>query len=144
MNSVMRISQDKEAPTIPSAPEVDVEEYEAGDEHARGPTLTPMRPNWENVKGRWNDALCDLFIAANEPEEGFTEEDVATIRDMFMDRLVRLKRVRDAASVREGETRREAEKCFNARLHMARFRQRPHTRRIQVSKTVLNTNTTVR
>lgn len=106
-----------------------------------GPSLTPMQVDWRNLNGRWNSDLFDLFKSYAE-EEGYGKEDGMLcedeedeLRDIFFNRLKRLKGIISANRPRASETMHDAQRRLQARKDEVAASKRRNTRREGVSPT---------
>lgn len=101
-----------------------------------GPTLRPMRINWNNIHGRWNERLLQLFIGhcgtCGYGEGRMNDADEEEIERIFFDRIARLNTIVNANRPQLNETARQAEVRIAQRHlnHWARSRQ--NTRRGEV------------
>ncbi|RXW11955.1 hypothetical protein EST38_g13901 [Candolleomyces aberdarensis] len=62
-------------------------------ESALEPTLQPLRPSWSNLHGAWNRALAYKFTVYMLHQVGQPAYLTAEIKDAFLDRLKRLRRL---------------------------------------------------
>lgn len=139
MNKLLGIEHDKDALRILPPPPDDLDWYE-DDRGGPGPSICPMTPDWGNLRGEWNYRLYELFIGYVEapPPDGcgyaLDEESCVEIHEMFFGRLYRLKREIQAASPKSGEREHQTRERLAQAKKSALTRQRPNTRRKQVSK----------
>lgn len=143
MNGLMEIERDKDIlkyknDLISSTAETRrMKLYEDSDD-APGPTLKPMRPNFNFIHGKWNERLFELLASDCERNDDMdhlkTEDDEDDIRGMFFDRIERLRETIKACLPKQGETDRAAQARIAARAEQQRARQRQNTRRQQVGQ----------
>jgi hypothetical protein len=138
MNHLMGIEHDKDAVRIPPPPEEDFDQYE-DDGGGPGPSIHPMTPCWDDLRCEWNWRLYELFMAYLEApapdgrEILLDEENRVEIHEMFFERLRRLKREITAAAPKSGEKSYQARERVAKKKKETLERQRPNTRRQQVS-----------
>ncbi|KDR72073.1 hypothetical protein GALMADRAFT_213521 [Galerina marginata CBS 339.88] len=134
MNTLLGIDQDKDVVDIDAATEDEVEEFNEGT--VTSPSLDPMRPFLENIKpNSWNNALCVLFTAHFEQEQGteFTSEEIMTVEDMFMARLDRLTRVWRESRKFTGSELSEREKVAHKHARRNTRRLDLYNNRLEIS-----------
>jgi hypothetical protein len=104
---------------------------------AEGPTLDPMSPNWENIDGKWNERLFQLFV--NDCKVNGDEAEVATedleceVQELFFNRLTRLRDLIRQSRGMDGEDEESIKRRLDLKKQYALQRQRRHTRRSQVN-----------
>jgi hypothetical protein len=135
MNLCLGIEKDDEIIWVEAADPSEVERYE--EEEIDGPDLKPMQPSWDCIDSAWNDHLCEIFLdhfkkrqAGNFDFDSDMEQD---IEDTFRRRLRTLKRKIRQAKPQKGESRAAANERLTQGKLKALKRQRPNTRRNQVS-----------
>jgi hypothetical protein len=139
MNELMGIAHDKEVVGMPPPPQDDLDLYE-DDGGGPGPSISPMIPHWGKLKSDWNYQLFEIFLArlkAPGPdgwELVFNDETEAEVQEMFFERLYRLKREIKAATPKQGEKNYQARERVARKKMEVLDRQRPNTRRKQVSE----------
>lgn len=132
MNRLLRITKDEDIISgNATASQEDVELYE--DELGPGPALDPMQPHWQNLKSAWNESLGELFLQHLKQNIAVEAEFEDEILEMFYNRLKRLRRLLTGASPLEGENVHQARRRAEQKKVSALARQRPNTRRQQVS-----------
>lgn len=106
------------------------------DELGDGPTLKPMRVNWNNIHGRWNERLLQLFIehcgTCGYGGGEINDTDEEEIERIFFDRIARLNTIINANRPQPGETARQAELQIAQRQLNELARSRQNTRRGEV------------
>ena len=104
---------------------------------AEGPTLDPMSPNWENIDGKWNERLFQLFV--NDCKVNGDEAEVATedleceVQELFFNRLTRLWDLIRKSRGMDGEDEESIKRRLDLKKQHALQQQRRHTRRSQVN-----------
>lgn len=104
---------------------------------AEGPTLDPMSPNWENIDGKWNERLFQLFV--NDCKVNGDEAEVATedleyeVQELFFNRLTRLRDLIRRSRGTDGEDEESTKRRLDLRKQHALQQQRRHSRRSQVN-----------
>jgi hypothetical protein len=135
MNHLLGIQHDADIIHVKAAALTDIENY--NEEGVDGPILNPMQPCWACIDCAWNDEIWDQFLAEfkNIHFEG-TEPDIDTekeIEGMFIRCLRALKREVTKAQPQKGEGKvGAAGRLKNEKLRKL-TRQRPNSRRGQVS-----------
>lgn len=103
---------------------------------AEGPTLEPMSPNWDNIEGKWNERLFQLFIdycKENGDETRVETEDlVCEVQELFVNRLTRIRDLIRRSQRVEGESEASSKNRLKLRRQTVLQQQRRHTRRSQV------------
>jgi hypothetical protein len=135
MNDLLGIRVDKDILKGGFSPPEEVLNLWEDDEQGVGPTLTAMKPDWNNLCSSWNGRLEELFCAhfchKMEIDEEEMEDDVC---DMFRQRLARLRRLMKQGSSRAGETLDQTTARIRRTSAAALARQRPNSRRREVSE----------
>lgn len=118
--------------------------YESTGNQGEGPTLTPMRVDWKNMKGRWNNRVYDLFKEYAE-EEGYgvedgemDEDEEMELREIFFSRLKRLQAVINENQPRPKETFEGSKRRVEARRDEVGAAKRRNARREGVSVVSFN------
>lgn len=135
MNELLDINKDEEICNIVGPSVEEVRQYE--DDVGPGPTLKPMRPHFsKNMRCCWNDRLGDLFLKhlTDKLPNRLGSETKEQVRDMFDERLERLKRHINLAKRLPGESPEGVEKRLSERRQDILAKQRPSTRRVQASE----------
>lgn len=99
------------------------------------PTFLPMRPNLNNINGRWNEVLFDYFLDnCRKKYPGSIEDDAEEeVFAIFKERLSSMRKVMRRYSPKDGESKTEAASRAGS-MHLAALaRQRRNTRRNEVS-----------
>jgi hypothetical protein len=110
------------------------------DKSGEGPFLQPMVPNFHVLTGKWNEQLWGLFRdhcieigysdEAGHDEAGhMPEEDEEEIRELFFQRLARLKYLLNTRKPKIGETEEAVEERIDKTHRRRLARQRQHNRR---------------
>lgn len=108
------------------------------DEQGEGPALQPMKPDWINPHSSWNSRLEELFGYYFCTKWGIEDEDFEEdVRDMFRQRLARLRRLIKEGSSKAGETPEQTTVRIQKTSAAALARQRPNSRRREVSSHLL-------
>ena len=145
MNHLMGIEHDKDAMHIPTSPEEDFDLYE-DDRGGPRPSIHPMMPCWDNLKCEWNWRLYELFMAYLEAPapDGYEilldEENQVEIHKMFFECLRHLRWEITATAPKSGEKSYQARERVAKKKKETLERQRPNTRRQQVSGVKLMAN----
>jgi hypothetical protein len=137
MNKSLGINLDKDILKGGVSPSQEALDLWEADEQGEGPTLKNMKPDWNNLRSSWNYRLEELFCAhfceKMEIDDDEMEEDVC---DMFRQRLCRLRRLMMGGSPRAGESLDQATARVRRTSVAALARQRPNSRRREVSESV--------
>lgn len=139
MNHCMDIHHDSDIKDKPGASEQAVKAFKLN--LGPKPILQPMRIDWDQGRtSKWNKSLfkdfLQYFIRRLEDEKGKNQSinpSVEDIEDMFYTRLVRLRRYRRKAALRDGEETEDSERRLWAEKMGTLKRQRQSTRRRQVN-----------
>lgn len=133
MNELMGISRDLQVIDVEEATHEEVESFDLVGEPE--PALQGMRVYWSNLKAGWNKELEEKFMQAfgvKYPDVVNSAAKETAVRDMYFDRLTRLKKVLVLFGQREGEQPEEHEARVLQQLNARLYRQRPNTRRATV------------
>lgn len=134
MNSCLGIKSDKDILKGGFSPSQETLDLWEADEQGEGPVLNPMKPSWINLDSSWNHRLEEMFsnyfCEKMNMDDGEFEDDV---RDMFRQRLVRLRRLLKGGSPRAGENLDQMTVRVQKTSAAALARQRPNSRRREVS-----------
>lgn len=140
MNELMGINHDSDVVNLAHPPIRRVMTYET--DNTQGPTLKPMNPHLaKGVMGyQWNLRLCEMFIPHFEMtyQMELTLEEQRDVEIMFEERLGRLHRKLKETSYRESETVTAYRERISGKTKERLDRQRPNTRRGQVSSLASN------
>ena len=103
------------------------------DRSGPGPT-PPYVPNWnvDTLEGEWNTMLFNLLLQHGGGEHD--EDETNELKEMFFDKLRRVRRKIKEAQPKAGESPADAQQRFSADCARKRADQRPHTRRRTVSE----------
>jgi hypothetical protein len=113
------------------------------DQRGEGPCLQPMVPNFKVLAGKWNEQLWMLFhdhcIEMGYADEAgnMPEEDEEEIREIFFQRLTRLKYLLNTHKPKIGETEGAVKERIDRTQKTRLARQRQHNRRQTVSRHLL-------
>ena len=113
---------------------VQMRRYEETGNDRLAPTLEPMRINWEIIKGRWNERVCELIIERVVGEERLTEEEFEAVSGAFIKRLKRLRDELSKHRPRDGETADDVVERAESRDQDLAAARRRNARRKQVSR----------
>jgi len=121
---------------LKSSQALEMARYEK-DKSGEGPFLQPMVPNFQVLTGKWNEQLWGLFRdhcgysdEAGHDEAGhMPEEDEEEIRELFFQRLARLKYLLNTRKPKIGETEEAVEERIDKTHRRRLARQRQHNRR---------------
>lgn len=134
MNSCLGIRADKDILKGGFSPPQEELDLWEDDEQGAGPVLQPMKPDWDNLHSSWNYRLEELFgnyfCSKTEVDDDDFEDD---IRDMFRQRLARLRRLMRGSMPRAGESLDQMTARTKKTSAAALARQRPNSRRREVS-----------
>lgn len=113
-------------------------QYEmSGGDDRYAPDLSPMRFNFENMRGAWNKKVYELFydyaISMKFGGGNMTPDDDEALEDMFYRRIERMQEVIALHRVRPGEDEDSAQARAQAREMDVMRMARRNTRRIDVS-----------
>jgi hypothetical protein len=138
MNNLMGIKNDCDVVNLAHPPTPLVMNYETDD--TQGPALKPMNPHLAKglMEFQWNQRLCEMFIPHFEMtyNQELTLEEQQDVGTMFEERLVRLHRKLRETSYKTNETVAAYRQRISSKTKTRLDRQRPTTRRGQVSSSV--------
>jgi hypothetical protein len=123
---------------LKSLQSLEMARYET-DKSGEGPCLQPMVPNFQVLTGKWNEQLWGLFrdhcieIGYSDEAGHMPEEDEEEIRELFFQRLARLKYLLNTRKPKIGETEETVEERIDKTHRRRLARQRQHNRRQTVS-----------
>ncbi|SJL18636.1 uncharacterized protein ARMOST_22233 [Armillaria ostoyae] len=127
MNELLGIEQDIHILQVSGATDEEVDDFQHNS--GPGPELSDFRVYWNDLDAEWNNELGMLFMRTFLEEHPTLSEDAEELREMYDDRLIRLKRLMIQHSPQEGETEEGyAQRMSRIKSHTL-DRQRPHTRR---------------
>lgn len=135
MNGFLGINHDKDILALTTTKEMrqTIDNFEEREGEGPGPTLDPMRPNWEVLHGYWNCRIFDLFLEEyNDENEEDVEADSEIGREMysiFFERLYRLQRRIVQSQPKDDEDATKAQQRVKSNIIRKQRIQRPHTRR---------------
>ena len=142
MNRLMRIKHDKDVLENKDILEANtrikckMKAYEKNQE-AEGPTLDPMSPNWEDIEGKWNERLFQLFVnycKGNGHEARVATEDLEyEVQELFLNRLTRIRNLIRKSQGMEGKDEDLTKKQLDLKNQKTLQQQRRHSRRSQVN-----------
>lgn len=134
MNSCLGIRADKDILKGGFSPPQEELDLWEDDEQGAGPALQPMKPDWNDLHSSWNDRLEELFGNYFCSKMEIDNEDLEdNVRDMFRQRLARLRRLIRGSVPRAGETLDQTTARMTKTSAAALARQRPNSRRREVS-----------
>lgn len=104
-----------------------------------GPNLTPMRVNWKNINGVWNEELFQQFLEFSErggyADGTMGEDDEEELREIFFNRLKRILSTINQHRPRSNETVQDAQQRAVRRHKETLAISRRNTRRKEVIST---------
>lgn len=146
MNELIGIKRDEDIKDIdelilPNSPlNLNMAIFERDARIATPPAFRPMRPNLNNINGKWNDKLFDHFLdhCRRKYAGKIGENEEVELLEIFKERISSMRKVMKRYRPKEGESQTEATSRANV-LHLAGLdRQRRNTRRNEVRISQIN------
>jgi len=131
VHTLFNVVHDKDFLKLTPASEGDITNFEVN-RTGPGPT-PPYVPNWDKrtQRGEWNTTLFDLLMKQIGEEDGIAgdDTDTETLRELFFERLERVRRLVKVSRPKAGESPNDAQRRFHANHLRKLAAQKPHTRR---------------